>query len=116
MGPYEYCAAHLATLTETAADHIHQSAGLGRAVNYVNLPQILYEKILPAWGVSVSDTEIENIQKISGMYSKGRGSMKKEWHEDSEKKEAMASPEIQEASKIFLGESFARLEKLASQA
>lgn len=114
MGPYDFCAAHLATLTETAADHIHQSAGLGRAVNYVSLPDILYEKILPAWGVTVSEAEIENIQKISGVYSKGRGKMKGEWHEDSEKKEAAASPEIQQASETFLGESYDRLEKLAS--
>lgn len=115
MGPHEYCAAHLATLTETAADHIHQSSGLGRPVNYANLPHILYEQILPAWDVPVSETEKENIQKISGVYSKGRGDMKGEWHEDSEKKEAMASPEVQEAAKIFLQRSFDQLEKIASR-
>lgn len=115
MGPHEYCAAHLATLTETAVEHIHHSSGLGRPVNYANLPHILYEQILPAWGVDVSETEKENIEKVSGVYSKGRGDKKGEWHEDSEKKEAMASPEVQEASKIFLQWSYDQLEKMANR-
>lgn len=116
LSPQEFCAAHLATLTETAAHHIQESDGLGRAVNYINLPTILYEEVLPAWGVSVSDEEITNIQEISGHYSKGRGKQKKDWKEDSEKKEEQATPEIQDASKIFLKESFDLLESLASSA
>lgn len=112
----EFCAAHLATLTETAAEHIQQSHGLGRAVNYVTLPHILYETILPSWGVTVTNTEIANIQAISGKYSKARDNKKKqEWQEDSEKKEQMASPEIQDASRVFLQESFDLLEQLAQQ-
>lgn len=113
LSPQEFCAGHLATLTETAAYHIQKSGGLGRAVNYVNLPNILYEKILPAWGVDVSEEEIKNIQEISGHYSKGRGNQKKEWKEDSEKKEEMATPEIQDAAKLFLQESFNQLEELS---
>ena len=113
LSPQEFCAAHLATLTETAAYHIQKSDGVGRAVNYVTLPHILYEKILPAWGVDVSQEEIKNIDEISGHYSKGRGNQKKEWKEDSEKKEEMATPEIQDAAKIFLQQSFDQLEELS---
>ena len=113
LSPQEFCAAHLASLTETAAHHIQESDGLGRAVNYVSLPNILYEKVLPSWGVDVSEEEIKNIQEISGHYSKGRGNQKKEWKEDSEKKEEMATPEIQDAAKIFLQESYDNLEELS---
>jgi len=114
MSPPEFCAAHLATLTEMAADQIQESDELGQAVNYASLPHVLYDKILPSWGVDASEEEIENIQTISGTYSKGRGEMHKEWKDDSEKKEELASPEIQEASKIFLQESYETLQELAN--
>lgn len=112
LSPSGFCAAHLATLTETAVHHIQQSDGIGRAINYVNLPHILYEKVLPSWGVHVSDKEIQNIHAVSSKYSKGRGEQR-EFHEDSEEKEKKAGPEIKEASKIFLQESYEKLEKLS---
>jgi hypothetical protein len=113
MSAEEYCAAHLATLTETAAAHIQLSNGLGRAVNYVSLPKAMYEEILPAWGLHVTSQEIQNILDISGHYSKGRGIQKKEWKDDSQKKVEMASPEIQDASKMFLQDSYNLLETLS---
>jgi len=116
LTPQEFCAAHLATLTETAAYHIEKSNGLGRAVNYNKLPAILYEEILPAWGIDVTEEEIQNIQEISGHYSKGRGNQAKEWKDDTKKKEEMATPEIQDASRVFLQSSFDRLEELAKAA
>jgi len=80
---------------------------MGVAVNYADLPDILYQDILPnRWDIDVSDEEEENIIKISGVYSKGRGNRAGEWHEDSERKEEQASPEIHKAADLFLKESF----------
>lgn len=80
---------------------------MGVAVNYASLPDILYEDILPnAWDISVSEEERENIIKISGVYSKGRGNRAGEWHEDSEKKEERASPEVHKAADVFLQSSY----------
>ncbi|CAB9496093.1 HSPB (Heat shock 27kDa) associated protein 1 [Seminavis robusta] len=111
----EFCAAHLATLTETAVEQIANSNGLGMAVNYVSLPKIMYEQVLPKWGVTPSQQEIDNILEVSGHYSKGRGKQAGEWHEDSEAKEEMATTEIQDASKIFLQESYDLLEEVAKR-
>lgn len=103
----EYCAAHLASLTESAVAAMQQSP-MGRAVNYVDLPNILYEDILPNhFEVPVSDEAKERMIKISGEYSKSRGKESgQEWHEDSEAKEAKASPEVREAAELFLEKSY----------
>lgn len=110
--PVKFCAAHLATLTENALSHIQESNGLGRPVNYITLPAILYETILPSWGVEVSPEEIDNIKTVSGTYSKARKGHA-EWKEDSELKEHAATPDVQEAAKEFMQESYDKLEELA---
>lgn len=80
---------------------------MGVAVNYADLPDILYENVLPnQWNIPVSQEEQENIQKISGVYSKGRGNRAGVWKEDSAKKEEQASPEIHKAADLFLRESY----------
>lgn len=113
--PEEFCAAHLATITETALANIQQSGGLGMPINYESLPTIMYESILPNHlGVRTTQVEIDNIQRVSGSYSKGRGERKKEWEEDSTKKEAGASPEIRQAAQQFLSESYAALQTFAA--
>lgn len=113
LAPEEFCAAHLATITETALENLNESQ-YGTAVNYANLPGIMYEHILPEkFGVPTGETEIERILKVSGSYSKGRGSRKKEWKDDSEKKEEEASQAIRKAAKYFLLESYEKLEELA---
>ena len=83
----------------------------GRAVNYANLPSVLWTDILPHhFGLEVTQDEITAIQKISSMYSKGRGNRAQEWHEDAQKKEKEASPEIRKAAELFLQSSYERLE------
>lgn len=86
---------------------LERAPDMGVAVSYADLPNILYSDILPNhWDIAVSEEEKENILKISGVYSKGRGNRAGEWHEDSERKEEGASPEVRKAADLFLRESF----------
>jgi hypothetical protein len=110
----EYCAAHLATLTEAAVDALQTEPRRGRAVNYETLPDSLFQDILPNhFGIPLSDEEINNIRQISSVYSKGVGGRQGEFQSDSAKKEKMASPEVRDAVKLFLDESFQTLQQLS---
>jgi hypothetical protein len=107
----EYCAAHLATITESAVDAMQRSPHLGTPVNYNQLPDILFTDILPKkFGVALSETEIDNIKKISGVYSKGTGGRQGEFKDDSETKEHLATDEVRVATRLFLDESYKTLE------
>ncbi|CAB9506936.1 HSPB (Heat shock 27kDa) associated protein 1 [Seminavis robusta] len=111
LSPEQFCAAHLATITESALSNIQQSNGKGRAVNYDTLPTSMYETILPThMGVPIGQPHIDRILAVSEMYSKGRGNRKKEWQEDSTEKTKSASREIRDACQEFLSESYQALQ------
>ena len=80
-------------------------------VEYQQLPDILWEKIMPRiFGRELEDFEINNMKKISGVYSKGTNRGKQgEFVSDSEQKEKRASEEVRQAAKMFLKESFDQL-------
>jgi len=129
----EHCAAHLATLCEAAAKELKKSNGIGRAVNYEDLPNILIEDIIPkhflpsrdadgkidkSWDeVELSDEMIERIEQVAGKYSKG-GDKRKVWTEegDSKKKEDNARIEIRDASEKYLYPVYKELESLKEEA
>ena len=115
LAPEEFCAAHLATITESALHNLQSDSLHGHAVNYEQLPKALYKHILPKhWGVAVSDAHVENILQTASKYSKGRGdSRKQEWQEDSQKKEEKASDEVRDAAKIFMQSSYEALQSLS---
>lgn len=114
LSPEEFCAAHLASITETALQNVEQSNHYGMPVNYASLPASMYERIVPNHlGVKTTQREIDNIIQVSSQYSKGRGEKKMEWQEDSVKKEEGASPEIRNAAKSFMFESYEKLEQFA---
>lgn len=107
----QYCAAHLATITESAVTSMQREPHLGTPVNYVNLPHVLYDLVLPQkFGVELSEEEIANIKKISGVYSKGTGGRQGEYKDDTEEKEHLATKEVREAAQLFLEESYKVLE------
>jgi hypothetical protein len=100
----EYCASHLAMLTESAVNSLNDVA---IPVNYDQLPDILWEKIMPSiFGRPLTQMEIDNLESISHEYSKGRGNRAGEFKGDSEQKERAASEEVRAAAKEFLQESF----------
>jgi hypothetical protein len=108
----EYCAAHLATLTEAAVDALQTKPRRGRPVNYESLPDSLYQDILPNhFGIPLSSEEIDNIRRISSVYSKGVGGRQGEFKSDSVKKEKLASQQVRDASKLFLDESYQTLQQ-----
>lgn len=112
----EKCALHLSLLCDSALHAIYESGSLARAVSYDNIVQKLIDHIIPDhFHILMTDDEKENIQKVGGQYSKGRGKRKAEFKEDSEEKEKNATPEIREAAKFFLQSSFELLEEEANE-
>lgn len=101
-----------ASITEAALEGMKQPDSLGMPINYVDLPSILWEKVLPRIGVSVSEDEVANMKAISTQYSKGGDGRKSDFHQDSEQKEKHASDAVREASTLFLKESFDALQVL----
>jgi hypothetical protein len=102
--PSQYCAAHLASLTESAVNNLNDMA---IPVNYDHLPSILWEKIMPKlFGRPLSQQEINNLETVSHDYSKGRGRRAGEFKGDSEEKAHAASDAIKEAAEEFLQESY----------
>ena len=107
LQPSQYCAAHLASLTESAVDSLNDMA---IPVNYDQLPNILWEKIMPKiFGRSLTQKEIDNMEAVSHDYSKGRGQRAGEFKGDSEEKAQAASDEVKQAANEFLRESFDKL-------
>jgi hypothetical protein len=103
----EYCAAHLASLTESAVNNLNDMA---IPVNYDKLPDMLWQTIMPKiFGRDLTQKEIDRMSEISHDYSKGRGKMAGEFHEDSKQKEKAASEEVRMAAKTFLQESYDKL-------
>jgi hypothetical protein len=115
LSPEEYCAVHLAAITEAAVRALHGNA-MGIPVNYDQLPDVLWETILPeqVLGRALTPEEIGNMEAISHQYSKGRGSKHQEFEGDSEKKEQAATPAIKMAAKEYLQESFDQLSNYVS--
>jgi len=113
----EYCAAHLATLCDSALAEMKRTEdALGLPVNYKDLPEKLYEVIPNHFGVPIGDDEKNRIAEVSGVYSKGRGNRAHEWQDDSETKEERATNAIRGACSMFLAETFRELEQRAASA
>jgi hypothetical protein len=109
MAHEDYCAAHLAAITESAVNALKENE-YGIPVVYDELPDILWKTVLPKiFGRPLTTTEISNIEDISRQYSKGRGSKHQEFNGDSEQKEKAASPAVQQAAKTYLQESYDQL-------
>lgn len=108
MPKEEYCAAHLAAITESAVNALNDYA---IPINYDGLIEFLYTKALPRiWGRPLTSQEISNIQKVSQTYSKGRGKKHTEFQGDSEQKDKAASEQVRDAAALILKESYDALE------
>lgn len=104
LNPFEKCAFHLSTLCEAALNSLSQSNGQGIAVNYEGITNKLIDTVFPDhFQLEMTEEKRQRIIEVSGHYSKSRGPQKgKEWKEDSEEKEDMATPKIKEACELFL--------------
>lgn len=94
----------------------HERSGKGRFVNYSQLPDIMWEQILPKeFGVPVDANGIAHMQKVSGVYSKGRGyKANKEWTEDSTKKLSTAPQSVLQAAELVMRPVFGQMESLST--
>ena len=114
----QYCAAHLAGLSLSAVQE-HQRSGRrkGRFVNYNQLPDAMWESLLPEeFGVTVNKRHIENMQRIAGVYSKGRQGIdnaNEEWKEDSTRKLSAASQPVLDAAELLMRRVFDQMESLS---
>lgn len=89
----EECALHLSMLCDSAVNNLQSEESLGRLVNYENLANKMIEHIIPEhFQLVMTDKRRENILQVSGQYSKGIGNRKKDWKDDTRKKEDLASP------------------------
>jgi hypothetical protein len=95
----------------------HERTGKGRFVNYNQLPDILWDKVLPRdFGVPVGNEMIANMQQIASVYSKGRGyKANQEWEEDSTKKQSTAPQQVIDAANFYLGDTFEKMEALSRE-
>jgi len=108
LGPEDYCAAHLATLTETAAESLDEMAV---PVNYERLPEALYREVfVDRLGMEIGEAAIHRLEQTAMQYSKGRGSKAGEFTGDSTEKEKMASDAVRKAAATYLQDSYDALE------
>eukprot|EP00571_Detonula_confervacea_P010263 CAMPEP_0172298702 /NCGR_PEP_ID=MMETSP1058-20130122/1234_1 /TAXON_ID=83371 /ORGANISM="Detonula confervacea, Strain CCMP 353" /LENGTH=461 /DNA_ID=CAMNT_0013007989 /DNA_START=73 /DNA_END=1455 /DNA_ORIENTATION=- len=101
----EFCAAHLATLCESALRQMKKSDGKGVAVEYDGLVDKLIQSIIPNhFGIDIDEAARQRILDVAKVYSKSKTD-KKDWVEDSRKKDKRSTPEIRAASTTFLSAS-----------
>lgn len=108
-----YCAASLATFTETVLAHVNEDAF---PVAYADLPDLLWTTLLPhVFGIPLDASAVARMQATSLEYSKGRGAAGRTFVADADAKEAQAWPAVQEAAATFLQASFDQLVVLAEE-
>lgn len=117
----EYCAAHLGGLTKAALNEYDRTSlnpdyPGGRFVDYHQMPDIVWNEILPDhFGVdSVTPEAIVKMQKIAGVYSKARGVLAdSEWTEDSSQKQETASKEVIEVADRMVSKYHKRMKEIS---
>lgn len=117
----QYCAAHLASLTNAAVSVLQQqTVPSGRAVNYDLLPDLLWNDLLPNhFQYNVSAGEIARMQEQALVYSKGATGKTSKldkigiFQSDSQRKEQAATSAIKAAAQRALQESYEQLEALS---
>eukprot|EP00934_Nitzschia_sp_Nitz4_P007280 Nitzschia sp. Nitz4//scaffold28_size193895//29979//31588//NITZ4_001630-RA/size193895-augustus-gene-0.302-mRNA-1//-1//CDS//3329545877//7270//frame0 len=109
----EYCAAHLASLSLSAL-HEHKRSGKGRFINYNQLPDAVWDKLLAVdYGIHVDDTQMERMKQISQVYSKDRGATHGEFEPDGSNKQESASATVVAAARAFTEDVVERMELLS---
>lgn len=145
----EYCAAHLGGLSLSAIqayekqnkrqiNSSNNKYSYGRFVNYVDMPQIVWEDILPNHFLSVgndrgsdannnnnnnnksepgvlSKQSIMNMKQISNVYSKqGRGKKEnQQWKDDTQHKQSTATKDVTMAAELFTTYTYNRMTELS---
>ena len=111
LSDHQFCAAHLASLCDSALSELKKPNNNGRAVEYDGLIDKLLDDIIPNhFGVTIDNDARQRVLKVSKTYSKSKN-QGVDWVEDSGEKEAKSTPEIRSASQLFLSQSYAELKE-----
>lgn len=103
----EYCARVLSRICGAAIDH--HAAGGGLLVNYRELPDAVFTKILPHFGLACDDGEREIMRRAARYDAK---SPQFEFADDTETKQRQATIEIRAVTERHVGAAYRRLEAL----
>jgi hypothetical protein len=113
--PEHYCAAHLASITESIISNYNPRTGI--VINYANLIQQLHTTIFPNHfhiDLSSSTEAVERMNETASKYSKGRGMANtNSFTADNQQKEEMANDVVKQAVALYLQPSYIQLEQLA---
>lgn len=114
VGKEEYCAAHVASLSDSALAHLQQAGSQGHAVSYESLVEELVDVVLPGhFGIALSRAERARMAATAEVYSKVRGPAEGEdakFQGDWEEKQAAATDAARRAAETYLGERTRALE------
>jgi len=103
----DYCAQVLAVMLEAAARHY--PVGGGRLLNYVDLPEALFTKILPHFGVTPSDDETAAMRAAGARDAKAPD---QGFVPDGEAKRREAGDDLRAICERRVGEAYRRLEAM----
>ena len=82
-------------------------------VNYNQLPDILWDHVLPTLNVHLKAQDIHKMEKVASVYTQGRKPSKlKVFPGDQSQKQENVPDEIQRASDTFMVPTYAKLEAL----
>lgn len=111
--PEDYCAAHLASITERIVDSYTDYA---IPINYRDMPNILFDTVFPQLldERPIAEPDLHRMKETANVYSKGRGGETHEFAADSAQKEAAANERVRAASERYLKSSYDRLEQKAA--
>lgn len=103
-----------ATLTESALASLEAPGSQGRAVEYTQLPDIMWNTILPdMFHVPLEPADVARMKETAGEYSKGRNDKAGTFTEDTARKQELAHHELKAAARAYLEESYAKLKALS---
>jgi hypothetical protein len=103
--PVEYCARVLGEICRSALESIGQSKGF--AVNYRELPDAVWTKILPFFNAPAAEKDIKRMLKAARFSAKNPN---QNFSADTEKKKKTASREVLEAAAKFVDPFYQELE------
>jgi hypothetical protein len=100
-----------------AAVQEHQRTKKGTFINYNQLPDVMWEDLLPnKYHVPLDDAMIQRMKEISQNYSKARGTTKDvTFEQDAERKRNAATPAVITAAKVYAGDVYTKLQALSGQ-
>lgn len=109
LNDQEFCAAHLATLCESALRAMRVSNGKGIAVEYEGLVDKLIQDVFPNhFSLKVDETSRQRVLDVAKIYSKSK-TKAKNWVEDSKQKDKRSTPNIRAAADVYLADSYEKL-------